>query len=347
MNTPEPPKLPDYLSDLVDAAMNGPYRPRHMLQLSRILAEMNQLPEAETLANWVLEHDSDNLVRAFEAINILHDEGLITGGTAALKPADYAIDANALDADGISLALSHLQQYGLVQIDRVYSDELITHIRSELLEQLGDPDQGRYDEGALDLGGRRYIASLELKNAFNDPDYYANPNLIKVLNAVFRKVYVLNAFGCSVALSGCDEQRFHCDHPSLFGDPDQDKHLPVYAVNVFTPVMDMNRQNGTTKFFVASHLASDAIRRNDAGELIDGIIEAEVPAGSALIYDYRLFHAGTGNPGDNVRPLPYLFFSKPWFRDMVNFDKHQPLNMPSKELNKVPEELKARLNLAK
>ena len=70
MKTPAPPKLPDYLSDLVDAAMNGPDASRHMLQLSRVLMDMRQLEEADLLANWVLESYPNAVTRQIEAANL-------------------------------------------------------------------------------------------------------------------------------------------------------------------------------------------------------------------------------------------------------------------------------------
>lgn len=47
-----------------------------------------------------------------------------------------------------------------------------------------------------------------------------------------------------------------------------------------------------------------------------------VPAGSALVFDYRTLHRGRANTTkDENRPVLVLTFAKSWFRDLYNFPK--------------------------
>ena len=45
----------------------------------------------------------------------------------------------------------------------------------------------------------------------------------------------------------------------------------------------------------------------------------ELAAGSAVLFDYRLFHAGGANNSDERRPILYLNYARPWFEDEHNF----------------------------
>ena len=57
-----------------------------------------------------------------------------------------------------------------------------------------------------------------------------------------------------------------------------------------------------------------------------------VPAGSAVIFDYRLGHRGLGNrlPGATARPVLYFTYSsRPGFSDDVNFSRRRYLALPT------------------
>ncbi len=62
-----------------------------------------------------------------------------------------------------------------------------------------------------------------------------------------------------------------------------------------------------------------------------------VPAGGCLLMDYRLLHGGTANCSDTVRPLLYVIYHRPWFRDYVNFQKQPAVRMSRAEARRVPE----------
>ena len=45
----------------------------------------------------------------------------------------------------------------------------------------------------------------------------------------------------------------------------------------------------------------------------------EVSAGDAILFDYRLFHAGGANHSTERRPILYLIYARSWFDDTFNF----------------------------
>ncbi len=92
-------------------------------------------------------------------------------------------------------------------------------------------------------------------------------------------------------------------------------------------------------------------------------MSTELAAGDCLMFDYRLLHCGTANTSEKVcgrtkgddlckclispsslspppphsptlqsRPLLYLVFSKPWFKDQVNFGS-DPLITPAAQVS--------------
>jgi len=50
-------------------------------------------------------------------------------------------------------------------------------------------------------------------------------------------------------------------------------------------------------------------------------LEPGIPAGSCLLWDFRLFHSGTANRSRRRRPMLYSTYARRWYQDPVNFTK--------------------------
>jgi hypothetical protein len=58
--------------------------------------------------------------------------------------------------------------------------------------------------------------------------------------------------------------------------------------------------------------------------------------GDCLLVDYRLLHMGMANRSDNVRPILYNIYQRPWFRDSKNYAKQEPILISDDEYAKIP-----------
>jgi ectoine hydroxylase-related dioxygenase (phytanoyl-CoA dioxygenase family) len=68
-------------------------------------------------------------------------------------------------------------------------------------------------------------------------------------------------------------------------------------------------------------------------------LEPEKPMlslGDCLLMDYRLVHGGAANQSDQVRPILYNIYFRPWFRDYINYSKQRRLEISREALNQVP-----------
>ena len=98
--------------------------------------------------------------------------------------------------------------------------------------------------------------------------------------------------GLVLSLPGSDDQGWHTDGEHLF--PGFGHHTPPHAVTVFVPLVNLTEANGCPQFFVGSHVEAVATALSEGTET-DPPVTAELSTGSALIFDYRLVHRGTGN----------------------------------------------------
>ena len=115
-------------------------------------------------------------------------------------------------------------------------------------------------------------------------------------------------------------QAWHTDVPlNLFVDDERAATAAshaAYALNVFLPLVDLTESNGATEFIPGSHLpeaerTAEAERRGQPLRIL-------APAGSAVIFDYRLWHRGLANDADTDRAVLYAVVARSWYRDSRN-----------------------------
>jgi hypothetical protein len=63
--------------------------------------------------------------------------------------------------------------------------------------------------------------------------------------------------------------------------------------------------------------------------------------GDVGVIDYRVCHGGTANVGLEPRPILYIVYSRPWFRDSENFSEIPPLRVSAQELANIPAEYRS------
>lgn len=98
---------------------------------------------------------------------------------------------------------------------------------------------------------------------------------------------------------------------------------PAYALVVNIPLVDMSAANGSTEIWPGTHLdtsigmqAGDikvSPEKQDAQRQIAPPIQPEVSAGSVLIRDIRMWHAGMPNPSDQPRPMIAMIHWVGWW----------------------------------
>lgn len=134
---------------------------------------------------------------------------------------------------------------------------------------------------------------------------------------------------------GTGEQALHSDGPHVgeqwrLHDASADQALgaqhPCHCLTVFVPLVDLNADNGATNFLPGTHhsaIASAALEAEaeEAGSSggAGRFVQLHPKAGDAILFDYRLFHAGAANRSLQRRPILYMIYARPWYSDDFNF----------------------------
>lgn len=192
------------------------------------------------------------------------------------------------------------------------------------------------------VGDQRFMITVDVKGAFNDPRLYANQTLLPILRELLSDAMRVASFGSVVALPGAQEQAIHLDHPPLFGVDDDG--LPAYALTMVVPLIDLSPKTGTTAIWEGSHRGSDRfklLRRLMKSPDFSNASYAYARQGDAYLMDYRIIHGGMANRSAVARPILYIVYSRPWFRDGCNFKTQQSVSISAKQRKKIPKEHRA------
>ena len=217
------------------------------------------------------------------------------------------------ESDAVRRACDCFVKQGYALLDNVLAADRIDALRRDLETQYADYLMDRELEDSLLVGERRYMFSLRLRGRFAEPAIFANPFVMAVVERLLQGDVALEAFGLINSLQGAAAQPPHRDGPPLFNS-DISALLPPHALTCALPLVDMDDSHGTTAIWPGSHRWKEF----DPSRIP---LVPQVPVGSCLLWDFRLFHSGTANKSEIGRPMICSTFARRWYEDPVNFIK--------------------------
>jgi ectoine hydroxylase-related dioxygenase (phytanoyl-CoA dioxygenase family) len=241
------------------------------------------------------------------------------------------ITSRSLDPATRLLAKQAFESKGVIAIENAFAPDFIASLRRAFIRDYGGHLADRETDETLKVGDKRILVPVQVAKPFSSPQLYANPFVLPLVQDVLGEECVLGSFGAITALPGAKDQHVHRDHPFLFNDEAIDTMVPAYAVNVIVPLVALDERHGTTRLWPGSHriwLESKARQ-----------LPSEDPVarvGSCILIDYRLLHGGTANRSEQMRPILYVIYHRPWFKDYVNFLKVRELRLSAKERSNIP-----------
>lgn len=216
------------------------------------------------------------------------------------------------------IACTRFREAGVMILEDVISPDLVADVHADYSERYAAYHRDIEHDDARHVGDRRNMISVAVSGTLANPAIYANASVMPLIRALLGQEAILGSLVAVTSLPGSEDQEFHVDMPLLFEDAEIGAQVPVYCVTLVLPLVDMNPQNGTTAFFPGSHLA---VTEEPPGTPV----LPEVPVGNAILFDSRIWHHGTPNHSDAPRPVLYNTYQRPWFRDVVNFERQKPL----------------------
>jgi len=185
------------------------------------------------------------------------------------------------------------------------------------------------------VGDARIDIAVRMTGAFGQPGLFGNAILINLLMPLLGgHIMRLGSMNLVASFPGAKMQHIHRDNPHLFEDfPHIGPALPLYAINVSIPLIDIDNSIGPTAIWPGSH-RSPSIQMSPAA-----MQTVPFQRGDCILMDYRTLHAGSPNVSNTVRPILYLVYGREWFFDGGNHRHRVPLDMLLEDILALPQEL--------
>jgi hypothetical protein len=257
-----------------------------------------------------------------------------------VKPVEWIVAASADESargqllpEAQRAAHAAFHKHGCLLLRSVFPPPVIDAMHQDYVARYGALDAHQMLEQSTrpppnPIGARgqaRYEITLRMSGAFCRPDVFANPLLRGILGPLLGADMQLNSFSIVVSHPGAPVQQIHRDHGHLFvTEPGVGPNLPVYAVNVAVPLIDVDIETGPTAVWPGSHRWPSNIQPQP-----DGMMARSIRRGDCLLVDYRTLHTGLPNQGARARPILYMVYVRGWFCDEAT---HFALNSPDMSL---------------
>lgn len=251
-----------------------------------------------------------------------------------------------LSPDEVGRAAELFHRDGFVAVRDAIEPEQLERLRAaaaEVIETLmaADPE-GAVGGGAGGLPHRySFGATSATRQMFHRSEWCELLDMATttpILTEIFGSPnYIVCGSGGDLALPGAIEyQGLHSDNMwSELYDPVggvKMRDLPVPAVHVNFPLVDLTPENGPIRQIPGTHRSRAPIPRlADEPEWMRLSTVCPLPAGSAIFRDARCWHGGTPNLSRQVRPMPNVEYFAPWFRSeallrAMSYDRWQTLS---------------------
>jgi hypothetical protein len=246
-----------------------------------------------------------------------------------------------LSPEALRAAHSAFRQHGCLLVRGALPVPLIDAMRAEFdarygaLGLSGMREQSRRPPpNPIDPRGEaRFEITIRMSGAFARPEGFANPLLRGILMPLLGADMQLNSFSTVVSYPGSAMQQIHRDHGHLFAtEPDIGRNLPVYAINVGVPLIDVDLEIGPTGVWPGSHRWAPGVEADPAAVSV-----CPIERGDCILVDYRTLHTGMPNRSTLVRPILYMVYARGWFSDeATHFGVNSP-DMPLEDYNRLPD----------
>lgn len=173
--------------------------------------------------------------------------------------------------------------------------------------------------------------TLRINNLLTYDDIFwevpLHENVLPVVEAIFDKECLLSSF-CSLVLGpGQEAQPMHEDTQLI---PLPRPHIPI-TLNAIWALSDFRSDNGATRIVPGSHKLDHA---PEYGRQYDSVV-ATMPAGSVMLFDSALWHAGGANESDGRRFAFSCAYCWGWMRQQENLQ----LGIPKEVAARFPRRL--------
>lgn len=214
--------------------------------------------------------------------------------------------------EDLDQVLADIREFGYGLVKNALDPEQIQTLRSAVDQQgRGEAEAGvAKKDGGPQAPNQRIWTLINKGKEFHD--LLEHPLIEEVVPELLGEHALLHSYSANIARPGNVPMMLHTDQVAI----QPPLRSIFYGLNIMWFLTDITRENGGTRIFPGSHIGHVA---PDDPFNIDGTLAAEGPAGTALIFESRLWHAtGPNEMTSGERPVILMFFMRSFIRQQEN-----------------------------
>nr|MCS5567030.1 phytanoyl-CoA dioxygenase family protein [Pseudomonadales bacterium] len=255
------------------------------------------------------------------------------------RPLTEGLEVDATNAARVKKAVEDVERQGFAIIQDFLSTQDLDAIREQMapiFEMTGtrnaNDSRGSHRKGYFGVQAV-HVHNLFAKTRAVD-DIAIDPLLLLVIEGVLGPLFQMSVATAMCPDPGVDPQGFHQDD----GHYPLPRPRPPFIANTLVALDDFSESNGATRLVPESHRWTHPVNQEEE------FVVAEMPAGSLLVFDGALWHAGGGNSTKDQRRRSINFnFNLSWLRQQEN----QYVGIPRDVWLSLPEKLQRLLGFQK
>ncbi len=206
-------------------------------------------------------------------------------------------------------AKAHLDEFGIARIADALTADQVAALKARLVEQAAAERAAGiafFDGG----GANQRVWNLPSKGR-GFVDLLRTPIVRTLARHVLEGDYCLSSHTANIAGPGGEAMVLHSDQGY------SPRHIDLaLTMNVMWMLVDFTDDNGATRLVPGSHRRTHEPPRDEPVDTVAGV----GPAGTALVFDGRIWHGtGANTTADGRRYGVLTYFCRPWLRPQENY----------------------------
>jgi ectoine hydroxylase-related dioxygenase (phytanoyl-CoA dioxygenase family) len=229
--------------------------------------------------------------------------------THPVVPQDVELPKPTEDLDQVR---ADLRKFGYGFVKNALSPEQVETLKEAVRQQAaGESEAGvAARDGGPNTPNQRIWTLINKGQEFHD--LLEHELIDEIVPDFLGEHALIHSYSANIARPGNAPMVLHTDQVAI--------QPPVrslaFGLNIMWYLTDITADNGATRVFPASHIGDIA---PDDPFSIEGTIPAEGPAGTALVFESRLWHAtGPNKQTSGERPVILMFFMRSFIRQQEN-----------------------------
>lgn len=233
-----------------------------------------------------------------------------------MKLSSEELRSGKLHPETLESAVEQVRLNGYVLFEGVLDPDLVDRMRAAFHAALEKAHPEATEVNTKEFRKNRIRMDLPFEEPFIDPNVITSPFVLPVVEKLVGEDCVCIYLSADAPMPGSDYQVVHSDQTPLF--PESSISLPPSGIVLNIPLVDVTEENGPMEAFPGGNHLIPENRCNpkyiEAAAAFLKPVRMTMPKGSLLIRDLRMWHRGTPNNSDHIRPNVALIYARPWYR---------------------------------